>query len=59
MEERYVIIDKNQKPIYINGKQLLGMKLKTLRGDGDKNEIISDNDKNIFLYGLDGALHNQ
>lgn len=57
MEERYLIIDEKQKPIYVNGKQLLGMKLKILRGD--KNEIISDNEKNIFLYDLDGALHNQ
>ena len=33
------------------------MSLMPLRGE--KNEIISDNDKNIFLYDLDGGLHNQ
>ena len=57
IQERYLIIDEKQKPIYIKGKQVLGMNLMPLRGEN--NEIISDNDKNIFLYDLDGGLHNQ
>ena len=57
IQERYFIIDEKQKPIYIKGKQVLGMNLMPLRGEN--NEIISDNDKNIFLYDLDGGLHNQ
>ena len=57
VQERYLIIDEKKKPIYIKGKQVLGMNLMPLRGEN--NEIISDNDKNIFLYDLDGRLHNQ
>ena len=56
-QERYLIIDKAQKPLYIKGKQILGMKLMPLKGDN--NEIIVDNDNNIFLYDLEGGLHNQ
>ena len=56
-QERYLIIDKRQKPIYIKGKQILGMKLRPLKGDN--NEIVVDNDNNIFLYDLEGGLHNQ
>jgi hypothetical protein len=57
MEERYLIIDQKQKPIFIKGKQILGMNLIPLKGDND--EIIYDNKNKIFLYDLDGALHNQ
>ena len=57
MQERYLIIDERQKPIYTNGKQVLGMNLMPLKGDND--EIILDNENNIFLYDLDGHLHNQ
>ena len=57
VQERYLIIDEKKKPIYIKGKQVLGMNLMPLKGEN--NEIISDNDKNIFLYDLDGGLHNQ
>ena len=57
MQERYLIIDQRQKPIYIKGKQILGMNLMPLKGDN--NEIILDNDNNIFLYDLEGDLHNQ
>ena len=57
LQERYLIIDERQKPIYTNGKQVLGMNLMPLKGDN--NEIILDNDNNIFLYDLDGHLHNQ
>jgi len=57
MEERYLIVDQKQKPIYIKGKQILGMNLIPLKGDND--EIIYDNKNKIFLYDLDWALHNQ
>ena len=57
MEERYLIVDQKQKPIFIKGKQILGMNLIPLKGDND--EIIYDNKNKIFLYDLDGALHNQ
>ena len=57
MQERYLIVDQKQKPIYIKGKQILGMNLIPLKGDND--EIIYDNKNKIFLYDLDGALHNQ
>lgn len=57
IEERYLIVDKKQKPIFIKGKQILGMNLIPLKGDND--EIIYDNKNKIFLYDLDGALHNQ
>lgn len=56
-EERYLIINDKKKPLYINNKQLLGMKLKPLKSDN--NEIIMDNQNNFFLYDLDGNLHNQ
>ena len=57
MQERFLIIDQKQKSIYINGKQVLGMNLMPLKGDN--NEIILDNDNNIFLYDLNGSLHSQ
>ena len=57
MEERYLIIDQKQKPIFIKGKQILGMNLIPLKGEND--EIIYDSKNKIFLYDLDWALHNQ
>ena len=57
MQERYLIIDEKHKPIYIKGKQIFGMNLIPLINED--NEIISDNDNNIFFYDLDGRLHNQ
>ena len=57
IQERYLIIDENHKPIYIKGKQILGMNLMPLINED--NEIISDNENNIFFYDLDGRLHNQ
>ncbi len=56
-EERYLIVDQKQRPIYIKGKQILGMNLIPLKGEN--NEFIYDSKNKIFLYDLDGALHNQ
>ena len=57
VQERYLIIDESKKPIYIKGKQILGMNLMPLLGEN--NEIISDIENNILFYDLEGGLHNQ
>ena len=57
LNERYIIVDKNGDPIFVEGVRLFGMDIIPLIGE-DGKEVIDDNG-NIIILGPDGNPKNQ
>ena len=57
LKKRYLVVDDNENPIFIDGKRLLGMEILPIIGEDGKEEL--DENGNIIFIGPDGQPKTQ
>ena len=57
LKRRYLVVDNNENPIFIDGKRLLGMEILPIIGEDGKEEL--DENGNIIFLGPDGQPKTQ